>query len=331
MRRDRRIVRERLRVGVLLLAVLCIADAPAEAQVDAARIAVLGPAEEPRFSEVLGGLRRGLRDHGYLAEAAEIIEGKVARGDAAGARAKVEGFLRRRVAVLFVIGSELARLARQVSADLPIVFITPGDPVVAGLVASLARPGGNTTGMTFEYPELSAKRLELLQALSPAMRKVVVLYDPRDASPTQGIAAAREGAAKLGLALVERQTRSRDDVMRGLQALGEADALLAIPGGITSAFYAEVIRAANAARLPTMFHSRTATTADALACYGASDAETARQAARLVDKIVRGEKAGELPVERPTRLELTINLRTAQAIGLTVPPALLARADEVIE
>jgi putative ABC transport system substrate-binding protein len=171
-----------------LVFLLCGATAaPANAQTNVSRIGILGPAEEPRFSEMSSGLKQGLRDRGYAAEALEFIEGKVARGDSSGARAKVEDFVRQRVALVFVIGSGLAGLARQVSTDLPIIFITPGDPVAAGHVASLARPGGNTTAITFEFPELSAKRLELLQELSPEIRKVLVLYDPRDGHPGRGL------------------------------------------------------------------------------------------------------------------------------------------------
>lgn len=295
------------------------------------RIAVLGPAEEPRFSQIVSGLKLGLRDRGYSDEALEIVEAKVERGDRDAARHKVEEAGRRGAAVLFVIGSALVRPARQASAAIPIVFITPGDPVAAGLVPSLARPGGNMTAMTFEFPELSAKRLELLKTFAPAARNVLVLYDPRDASPRQGLAALREAAPKLHMSLIEREARSGDDVARGLEALDKADALLAVPGGITSAYFAEMIRAANARRVPTIFHSRDQSTVDALASYGASDGSVAREAARFVEKILKGESAGDLPIERPTRFDLVINLKTAKALGLDVPARLLALADRVIE
>lgn len=182
-----------------------------EGQTPATRVGILG-AEEPRFSEVAAGLKQGLRDHGYSDRTVEILEAQVARGDKAGARAAVEGFLRRSTVVLFVIGSELAKQARGVSADIPIVFVTPGDPVATGLVSSLAHPGGNTTAMTFEYPELAGKRLELLKEMAPRARRVLVLYDPRDASPRQGVTAAREAAPKLGIRLVERETRSLEEI-----------------------------------------------------------------------------------------------------------------------
>jgi len=308
---------------------LAVGAAPG-AEGQPARLAILGPAES-RFDEIAAGLKEGLRDHGHAEGSVAILEGRVPRGDRAAARAAVEGFVRGRAHVVFVIGSELARIAREVSAELPIVFLTPGDPVAAGLVSSLARPGGNMTGMTFEYPELSGKRLELLKEMVPGIRRVLVLYDPRDASPRQGVVAARAAAPRLGLTLQDRETRAAEDIARALEGLAAADALLAIPGGLPSGYYETMIRAANAARRPTMFHARTKATAEALATYGASDVDVARQAARLVDRILKGARAADLPVERPTKLEFVINLKTARVLGFTVPKPLLLRADRLIE
>jgi putative ABC transport system substrate-binding protein len=186
------------------------------------------------------------------------------------------------------------------------------------------------TAMTFEYPELSGKRLDLLKEMLPRVRRVWALYDPRDASPRQGAANARDAAPKLGITLIERETQSAKEITSALEGLREADALLAIPGGLTSGHYREMIRTANAKRVPSMFHARTGSTMDALATYGANDAEIARQAARLVDKILKGTNAGEIPIERPTKLEFIVNLKTAKQIGLTIPPNVLARADRVI-
>jgi putative ABC transport system substrate-binding protein len=293
-------------------------------------IGVLGAPEEPRFSEIVTGLKTGLGDLGYSLAAGQIIEVRVARSEDASAKSKVEELLRQRVQVVFLIGSRLLKPARQASADLPIVFITPGDPVTAGLVASLARPGGNMTGMTFEYPELSGKRLELIKEIIPRAQRVLVLYDPQDASPMQGLAAAREAAPILRVSLVEQPVSNREELTKALAALNRSDALLPIPGGFPTGQYGEIIRSAAAKRRPTMFNARTASTADALATYGANDVDIARQAARLVDKILTGTNAGEIPVERPLKLEFTINLKTAKQIGLTVPPNVLVRADKVI-
>jgi putative tryptophan/tyrosine transport system substrate-binding protein len=318
---------------ILLLVTLALsllwAPLALDAQGQPARIGVLGPAE-PRLAEIIEGLKQGLWERGYVERAIDILEGQVERGDRASARAAVEGFVQQHVALLVVVGSELARLAREVSAAVPIICLTPGDPVAAGLVTSLAHPGGHTTAITFEYPELAGKRLELLQHMVPELRQVLVLYDPRDASPRQGVAAAREAASRLGLTLVEREARNREEITRGLEALDEAEALLGIPGGVTSGYYAEMIQAAHAKRRPTVVHARTKTTLEALAAYGASEVDMARQAARLIDKILKGTKAGELPVERPMKLTLVINLKTAQALGLTIPPTLLFQADEVL-
>ena len=315
-------------LAILVLLVGCVEMA--EAQSRPARIGILGAPEEPRFSEIVGGLKQGLRELGYPERAIEILELRVARRDRDKVGAMVKELARQRVEVLFLIGSRLVKPARQSAPELSLVFLTPGDPVAAGLLSSLAHPGGNTTALTFEYPELSGKRLEILKEIRPKTRRVLALYDPRDASPTQGVVAAREAAPKLGITLVERETRSREEIARGLESLGEVDAFLGVPGGLPTGHYQEIISAANAKRVPTIFHARTGSTAEALASYGTSDVAIARQAARLVDKIVKGANAGDLPVERPTKLELIINLKTAKQIGLTIPPNLLARADKVI-
>ena len=314
-----------------LIVALVFGAAAAGAQERSERIGIMGPPEEPRFSDIRNGLQQGLRDQGYTEQALEILEARVTRHDLEGVRAAVEGLLQQQVTVLVVIGSRLARLARQVSAELPIVYLTPGDPLRHGLAASLARPGGNTTAMTFEYPELAGKRLQLLQEILPRARRFLILYDPRGGASAQGAAAAREAAPQLGLTLVEREVRSREDLARGLEALAEVDALLAIPGGEPTGHYAEIIQGANAKRVLTIFHGWTNSTMEALVSYGARDVAIAQQVARHVAKILQGVKAGELPVERPMRLELVINLTIARQIGVTIPSEVLLQAHRVVE
>jgi putative ABC transport system substrate-binding protein len=316
----------------LLLAVaLAFTPGAAVSQNPPPRVGLLGPDEQPRFSEIASGLKQGLREQGYPDGTIEIVEARAPRGDRSSAKATVENLSRQRITVLFVIGSNLARLARNSVPAVPIVFITPGDPVEAGLAASFARPGRNMTALTFEYPELSAKRLELLRDLAPDIRRVLVLYDPRDASPRQGVSAARTAARALGFTLMEVQVRNAQEIADGLKKLDEADALLGIPGGITSAHYEAMISAAYSRRRPTILFTHSPSTRDALLSYGASDVEIARQAARAVVKIIQGANAGELAVERPAKLTLVINLRTAKALGITVPPAVLLRADHLVE
>jgi putative ABC transport system substrate-binding protein len=315
------------------LGALALLAAPlaAAAQRSAERIGLLGPDDGPRFSEIASGLRRGLLEQGYREDTILVLEGRARRGDEADAETTVRALVGQHVRVLFVIGSALARLAQEIAPHLPIVFITPGDPVATGLVASFARPGRNITAMTVEYPELSGKRLELLRELAPRVRRVLVLYDPRDPSPRQGVAAARAAATVLGMTLVEREARNPEQITRGLKGLDEADALLGIPGGVTSGHYERMIGAAHARRLSSIFQTQTHSTRHALLTYGASDVDVARQAARMLDRILKGTRAGDLPVERPSKLTLSINLKTAKALGLTIPPALLQRADQVIE
>lgn len=311
---------------VLMLALA----APASSQ-NSVRVGLLGPDEEPRFSQIADGLKQGLLEQGYASTRIEIVEMRVPRGDDGPALTTLEKLAGQRLAVLFAIGSNLARRARHQSASLPIVFITPGDPVAAGVVQSLARPGSNMTALTFEYPELSAKRLELLRDLAPGLRRVLVLYDPRDSSPRQGAQAARAAADILGLTLVEVQVRDRKDIDEGLKKLDDVDAVLGIPGGVTTGHYEAMIAAANARRRPTILFAHSPSTQDALLSYGASDTEVARQAARAVVKVLEGINAGDLPVERPAKLTLVVNLRTARALGLAIPPSVMLRADRIIE
>jgi putative ABC transport system substrate-binding protein len=318
--------------AILVAALLFALCSSAEAQVRPARIGVLGAPEEPRFSEVVTGLKQGFRDLGYSEKGFEILESRVERGNEQNSdRAAIEELARKKPQVLFVIGSRFVKPARQAAAELPVVFITPGDPVAGGLVSSLAHPGNNTTGLTFEYPELSGKRLQLLKEMIPRIRRVLAFYDPRDASPTQGVAAARQAASELGITLIDREMRSQQEIRQGLSAMGDAEAFLGIPGGFATAHYQEIIRTANTKRLATMFHALTGSTAEALASYGASDAVIAREAARVIDKILKGANAGELPVERPTKLDLVVNLKTAKQIAVPIPPNVLARADRVIK
>lgn len=316
---------------LVALAALGLASLSAFAQGAPARVGLLGPDEQPRFANIAAGLRQGLREQGHADSAIDIIEARVERGRAGDAKQVVERLAAQRVAVLFVIGSSLAQLARDSAPGLPIVFITPGDPVAAGMLASFARPGRDMTALMFEYPELSAKRLELLRELAPTIRSVLVIYDPRDPSPRQGAAAAREAARALGVRLTEVQVRNRQEISAGLERVGEADALLGIPGGITSAHYEAMIRAANSKQRPTILFTHSPSTREALLSYGASDVDVARQAARALGKILQGANAGDLAVERPSKLTLVINLKTAKMLGITVPPAVLLRADHLIE
>jgi len=298
---------------------------------DVVRIGFLAPDEEPRYSQLLAGLRQGLRDLGHRDNELIVHEQRVPRGDNARAASGARTLQREQVRVTFVVGTELGRVVRKEAPELPIVFITPGDPVGVGLVASLARPGGNVTGMTFEHPELTAKRIELMRELAPQVRRIVVLYDRRDASPRQGFAAARDAAPRFGLTLVELAVEDVQSNPKAIGLRGKFDGLLVIPGGAVSTVSARVIEHAQRERAVSVASDRAAATQNVLLSYGASDVDVAREAARLVDRIAKGQRAAELPVERPVRLRLSVNARVARAVGITIPQSVLVRADEVIE
>jgi putative ABC transport system substrate-binding protein len=295
------------------------------------RVGVLGPDEQPRFADLVTGLRAGLALHGLPAARLELVVRPVARGEVTAAESAARQLRQAHVTAIFAIGSEIARIAQRVAPEVPVVFITPGDPVRAGLVPSLARPGGSVTGVTFEFPELSAKRLELAREIVGSHLPIVVVVDPLDSSPQQALAAVRQAGQAFGMRLLEKPMRHAADLGEVVAALPGAAALLVIPGGAPSAYHAELMTAAHMAGVVTVFPARTARTRDAVVTYGARDVDVARDAARLIGRIASGARPGEVPVERPSRFELGINLATARTLGATIPPAVLARADEVIE
>lgn len=295
------------------------------------RVGIVGPAEQPRFSDLVAGLREGLFGRGYAPARLTLVEAAVVRGDPTGVEAAVRRLQGENVAVVFAIGTEVARVVRRAAATLPMVFITPGDPAAIGLITSYARPGAGMTGVTFEYPELSGKRMELARDLLGGPGRVLVVVDPRDASPRQGLDMLRNVAKELAITVTEQALTSEADMKAAVSALAMHQVLLVVPGGSPSAHYAVLIQAAHAARVMTVFPGRTQSTADALLTYGAKDIDVARDAARLIAQVLEGADAGDIPVERPTKMDLIVNLRTAKALGATVPPSLLLRADEVIE
>jgi putative tryptophan/tyrosine transport system substrate-binding protein len=294
-------------------------------------IGFIAPDEEPRYTNLVSGLRQGLHAAGVGPESAIIVEHRIRRGDSAGALRATESLRAGNARLAFVVGTELTKLVRSVAKELPIIFITPGDPVRAGVAASLARPGNNMTGMTFEFPELSAKRLELLKEISPTARRVGIVYDNRDNSPRQGFAAAKEVAARLGMQLVEIDVESLSRSARPGVRTDKLDGLVLIPGGAISTVIEIAMKLAAAQRIVSVAWTRNEATREAVLSYGATDIEVARNAARLVVGVLNGQSAGDMPIEQPTKFEFVINLKSAKALDIRIPQALLLRADEVIQ
>ena len=222
--------------------------------------------------------------------------------------------------------------AKQATSVIPIVFTAFGDPVVAGLAASLARPGGNVTGLTVQPADLNGKRFQLLREVMPRMKRLSVLMNFNVAGGGQEAAGIRSAAKSLGIDVSIIPIETGDDMGRAVMQLSErTDALYVFSEPFTNANKEKIVEAARIVKLPTIFGFREFVDAGGLISYGPNFTDLFKRAADLTDKILRGAKPAEIPVEQPVKFELVINLKTARAIGLDVPGTLLARADEVIE
>jgi putative ABC transport system substrate-binding protein len=232
-----------------------------------------------------------------------------------------------------ILTSGAAGLAvKQATSVVPAVLALANDPVGSGLVANLSRPGGNITGLSLQTPDLAGKRIELLRELLPAVRRVAVLADVGYPASKVEMDEVQNVARPLNLEITRLEVRKADDIVPALQSLqGVVDALYVCTGPLINTLASQINGIANAARLPTMHSEKHYIETGGLICYGPVVTDMFRRAAELVDKILRGAKPGDIPIEQPTKFEMVVNLKTASAIGLTVPPTLLARADEVIE
>ena len=222
--------------------------------------------------------------------------------------------------------------AKQATAVIPVVFATAADPLATGLVASLARPGGNVTGLSSQTSELAGKRLEVLRELIPGLHRLAILANAAAPHAVLEMADTEETARKLGIEVVTSEVRRAEDIAPAFEAFkGRADALVVSPEPLMFTNRLRINILAAAARLPTMYGLREYVEAGGLMSYGPNLADQFRRAGDYVDKILRGTKPGDIPIEQPTKFDLVVNLTTAKALGLTVPPTLLTRADEVIE
>lgn len=274
-----------------------------------------------------------LRELGWTEGQNLVLERRYAAGRYDRLPALAAELVRLPVDVIFANAAPAAQAARQTTASIPIVFETLGDPISAGLVSSLSRPGGNLTGISGLGPELSGKRLELLRELIPGLERVVMLVNPGNVMTAPTVTETAKAAAGLGLAVRVAEARAPEQLeaaVGGIRADG-ATAVIVVPDPMLLSNAARIQALLLRRRLPAV-HGETAwLNAGALMLFGSSLLDHFRQAATLVDKILRGARPGDLPVEQSSRFELVINLKTARALGLTVSPALLLRADRVIE
>jgi putative ABC transport system substrate-binding protein len=279
------------------------------------------------------GLREGLQELGYREDKDFVIGVRFTQGNPAELAEAARDLVRHGVDVIVAAeGGNTAKAAQAATQRIPIVFMGSSDPVGLGLVRSLARPGGNITGTADLDVDLAPKRMEIFRELIPAMKRVLLPYDATNAYVVAQLAVYRDAARRLGLTLVERPVRTEEEaraVITGIRT-GEVDGIFA-PRFVSLNIPGFVLDSAQKRRLPAMFHQLFFVERGGLAAYSAADHQLGRQAARLVDKILKGAKPGDLPVEQPTKFELVLNLKTARALRLTIPRAVLLRADRVIE
>jgi putative tryptophan/tyrosine transport system substrate-binding protein len=240
-------------------------------------------------------------------------------------------FVRSQVDVIVTTGSAVPAV-KQATAAIPIVFAVANDPVGGGLVASLARPGGNVTGLSLEATDTVGKRLELLREVLPRLRRIAIMLKAGSPETVLELNEVQAAAHKLGLEVMPFQIKQAEDIAPAFEGFkAQADALYVVGDNLIVANRARIVSLALGARLATSFNTRDIVQAGGLMSYGPSFPDLFRRAADYVDKILRGTKPGDIPVEQPTKFDLAVNLKTATALGLTVPASLLARADQVIE
>jgi putative tryptophan/tyrosine transport system substrate-binding protein len=295
-------------------------------------IGYLGPSTRSIDVHRLGALVQRLRELGWIEGRTIVIEYRWAEGRNEHLAEVTAEFVRLKVDVIVTAGTAAVVTAKQATSVIPIVFAVAGDPVGTGLVASLARPGGNVTGLSNQSADLAGKRLELLREVVPSLRRLAILANAGSPIGVLEMREAQAAARTLGFEVATVEIRRAQDIAPAFDALkGPADALYVCTDPLVTINRIRINTLALGARLPTMHGQGDNVEAGGLMSYGANYPDLHRRAADYVDKILRGAKPTDIPVEQPTKFDLVINVTTAKALGLEIPPTLLARADEVIE
>jgi putative ABC transport system substrate-binding protein len=275
--------------------------------------------------------REGMRARGYPDIALDF---QAAAGDPAKLPRLAAALVALKVDVIVTDGGTAALAAKRAISTIPVVMGTSGDPVADGIVASLARPGGNITGLSISTGvEIQGKRLELLREAVPGVGRVAVMWNPSNPGARRNLAEVGTIAKTLSVQMISVEARNAQEIERAFEIAGEnrAAALQTLPDAFFWSLRSRVVALATRYRLPAVYPESDFVTTGGLMAYGPSIADNFRRVAIYVDRILKGANPGELPVEQPTRFELAINLKTAKTLGLTIPPSLLARADQVIE
>jgi putative ABC transport system substrate-binding protein len=329
------VIARRCAVLVLLGGSLLVAPALARAQ-PAGRVARIGfispaSASDPRMQGLLEALRQGLRDLGYVEGRNLAIEPRWADEHYDRLPGLAADLVARRVDVIVAVAVPAIRAAKEATRTIPIVMAAVVDPVATGLVASLARPGGNVTGLSTMGPEITAKQVEMLKQIVPRAALVAVLWNPANPGNRPQLSATESASRALGMRLQSLEARTPADFDPAFAAMirQRADALIVLADVMLNDNRSRLVELAAANRLPTVYGQDAG--GGGLLSYSANTRDLFRRSAGYVDRILKGARPGDLPVEQANTFELVINLKAARALGLTVPPSLLHRADHVIE
>jgi putative ABC transport system substrate-binding protein len=294
-------------------------------------IGVLGTATSAGWSSWVAAFAERLRELGWVEGRTVAIEYRWAEGSNDRAAAIAAEFVQRKVDLILTSGTAV-REAKEATATIPIVFAVAVDPVGSGFVASLARPGGNVTGLSIQSHELAGKRLEMLRETLPGMRRLAVMANADYPAAMQELEEVRIAGGAMGLIVASAPIRRSEDIALAFETIRHrVDALLVVGDSLVNTNRLRIGTFALGARVPMISAFREIAEAGGLISYGASYPDMFRRAAEYVDMILRGAKAADIPVEQPTKFDLVINLVAAKALGLVIPPTLLARANEVIE
>ena len=295
-------------------------------------IGFLGPNTSSLDSRRVGAFVQRLRELGWIDARNVAIEYRWAEGRTERLAEFVAEFVRLKVDVIVTSGTPPVVAAKQATSVIPIVFAAVGDPVGTGLVTSLARPGGNVTGLSIQATDLAGKRLELVREVVPGLRRLAIIANARASPAVLEMAEVQTTARALGLEVVASEIRRPEDIAPAFESFkGRAEALYVCNDPLVTTNRIRISTLALGMGLPTMYNVREFVEAGGLMSYGPNFLDLYRRAADFVDKILRGAKPADIPVEQPTKFDLVINLTTAKALGLTIPEAFLLRADEVIE
>ena len=294
-------------------------------------IGILG-SDSAAWSHLVSALMQRLHELGWIEGRTVAIEYRWAEGRDERYAAMAAELVGTKVDIIVAVGTPAIVAARKATAVIPIVFPIASDPVGDGLVTSLSRPGGNVTGLSTQQPDLVGKRLEILREIIPGLSRLAVLANSHNPVAILNVGEVQAAAPKLGLEVNTLDVKRADDIAPAIDQLrGRTQALYVVGDSLVFNNQVQINTLALVARLPTMHNGRGYVETGGLISYGPSFPDLFRRAAEMVDKILRGAKPADIPVEQPTKYELVINLKTAKALGLEVPPSVLARADEVIE